>query len=120
LVANGIGDVMVPAENSFVIARHAPNAKLVLYPRSGHGFFVPVRRGLRRRSRAVPERVNLDLGRLPTTARGTLRECHPPLVHGCDRGNCGNFALSSDHALVKWSALEGLPGAARTTVAMTP
>jgi pimeloyl-ACP methyl ester carboxylesterase len=29
---------MVPAENSFIIARQAPNAKLVLYPRSGHGF----------------------------------------------------------------------------------
>jgi len=38
LVANGINDVMVPAENSFIIARTAPDAKLVLYPRSGHAF----------------------------------------------------------------------------------
>jgi pimeloyl-ACP methyl ester carboxylesterase len=38
LVANGIDDVMVPAENSFIIARGAPDAKLVLYPRSGHAF----------------------------------------------------------------------------------
>jgi pimeloyl-ACP methyl ester carboxylesterase len=38
LVANGVDDVMVPAENSFIIARDAPDAKLVLYPRSGHGF----------------------------------------------------------------------------------
>jgi pimeloyl-ACP methyl ester carboxylesterase len=38
LVANGVDDVMVPAENSFIIARGAPDAKLVLYPRSGHAF----------------------------------------------------------------------------------
>jgi pimeloyl-ACP methyl ester carboxylesterase len=38
LVANGIADVMVPAEHSFTIARDAPNAKLILYPDSGHAF----------------------------------------------------------------------------------
>jgi pimeloyl-ACP methyl ester carboxylesterase len=38
LVANGIDDVMVPAENSFFIARDAPDAKLILYPRAGHAF----------------------------------------------------------------------------------
>jgi pimeloyl-ACP methyl ester carboxylesterase len=38
LVANGVDGVMVPAENSFIIARDAPDAKLILYPRSGHGF----------------------------------------------------------------------------------
>lgn len=38
LVANGIGDVMVPAEHSFAIARGAPEAKLVLYPDAGHTF----------------------------------------------------------------------------------
>jgi pimeloyl-ACP methyl ester carboxylesterase len=38
LVANGVHDVMVPAENSFAIAREAPDAKLVIYPRSGHAF----------------------------------------------------------------------------------
>jgi pimeloyl-ACP methyl ester carboxylesterase len=38
LVANGIDDVMVPAEHSFAIVRGAPNAKLVLYPEAGHAF----------------------------------------------------------------------------------
>lgn len=38
LVANGIVDVMVPAEHSFAIARNAPNAKLILYPDAGHAF----------------------------------------------------------------------------------
>jgi pimeloyl-ACP methyl ester carboxylesterase len=38
LVANGVKDVMVPAEHSFAIARTAPNAKLVLYPDAGHAF----------------------------------------------------------------------------------
>ena len=38
LVANGIADVMIPAEHSFAIARTAPNAKLVLYPDAGHAF----------------------------------------------------------------------------------
>ena len=38
LVANGIADVMVPAEHSFAIAQKAPRAKLVLYPDAGHAF----------------------------------------------------------------------------------
>jgi len=38
LVANGALDVMVPAYGSYVISHEAPNAKLVLYPRSGHAF----------------------------------------------------------------------------------
>jgi pimeloyl-ACP methyl ester carboxylesterase len=38
LVANGVADVMVPAEHSFAIARNAPNAKLILYPGAGHAF----------------------------------------------------------------------------------
>lgn len=38
LVANGVTDVMIPAEHSFAIARTAPNAKLVLYPDAGHAF----------------------------------------------------------------------------------
>lgn len=38
LVANGAFDVMVPAYGAYVISQEAPNAKLVLYPRSGHGF----------------------------------------------------------------------------------
>ena len=38
LVANGIADVMVPAEHSFALCRGAPNARLVIYPAAGHGF----------------------------------------------------------------------------------
>jgi pimeloyl-ACP methyl ester carboxylesterase len=38
LVANGTTDVMVPPYGSFAISQEAPNAKLVLYPNSGHGF----------------------------------------------------------------------------------
>jgi pimeloyl-ACP methyl ester carboxylesterase len=38
LVANGTTDVMVPPYGSYAIAQEAPNAKLVLYPNSGHGF----------------------------------------------------------------------------------
>jgi pimeloyl-ACP methyl ester carboxylesterase len=38
LVANGVGDVMVPAFRSFVLAQEAPNAKLILYPDAGHAF----------------------------------------------------------------------------------
>jgi pimeloyl-ACP methyl ester carboxylesterase len=38
LVANGASDVMIPAYGSYVISQVAPNAKLVLYPRSGHAF----------------------------------------------------------------------------------
>jgi pimeloyl-ACP methyl ester carboxylesterase len=37
-VANGIADVMIPAYRSYVIASEAPNAKLLLYPDSGHAF----------------------------------------------------------------------------------
>jgi pimeloyl-ACP methyl ester carboxylesterase len=38
LVANGVTDVMIPAEHSFAIARTAPNAQLILYPDAGHAF----------------------------------------------------------------------------------
>jgi pimeloyl-ACP methyl ester carboxylesterase len=38
LVANGVADVMVPAEHSFAIARNAPKAKPILYPDAGHAF----------------------------------------------------------------------------------
>jgi len=38
LVANGQHDIMIHAYNSYAIAQRAPNAKLVLYPDSGHGF----------------------------------------------------------------------------------
>jgi pimeloyl-ACP methyl ester carboxylesterase len=37
LVFNGINDVMVPTINSYILARHIPDARLVLYPDSGHG-----------------------------------------------------------------------------------
>ena len=37
LVFNGIDDVMIPTINSYILARHIPDARLVLYPDSGHG-----------------------------------------------------------------------------------
>jgi pimeloyl-ACP methyl ester carboxylesterase len=37
LVANGDNDVMVASEHSADMARRLPNAKLVIYPDSGHG-----------------------------------------------------------------------------------
>jgi pimeloyl-ACP methyl ester carboxylesterase len=38
LVANGDHDIMVPTVNSYLLAGHLPNARLVIYPDSGHGF----------------------------------------------------------------------------------
>jgi pimeloyl-ACP methyl ester carboxylesterase len=38
LYANGTDDVMIHAFNSYAAAVAAPNAQLILYPRSGHGF----------------------------------------------------------------------------------
>lgn len=37
LVFNGINDVMIPTINSYILADHLPDARLVLYPDSGHG-----------------------------------------------------------------------------------
>jgi pimeloyl-ACP methyl ester carboxylesterase len=38
LVADGAHDIIFPAYRSFVLSQRAPNAKLVLYPESGHAF----------------------------------------------------------------------------------
>ncbi|WP_181140338.1 alpha/beta fold hydrolase [Streptomyces sp. Ru62] len=38
LVANGSDDVMIPTVNSFVMSQRLPDAELVIYPDSGHGF----------------------------------------------------------------------------------
>jgi pimeloyl-ACP methyl ester carboxylesterase len=38
LVANGDKDIMIPTENSYLLAGHLPNAKLIIYPGTGHGF----------------------------------------------------------------------------------
>lgn len=38
LVANGNADVMIPTHRSWILSQEAPNAKLVIYPKSGHGF----------------------------------------------------------------------------------
>ncbi len=38
LVANGDNDVMIPTKNSYLLARHLPNARLSIYPDAGHGF----------------------------------------------------------------------------------
>jgi pimeloyl-ACP methyl ester carboxylesterase len=36
-VVNGIDDRLVPTINSYTLARHIPNAQLILYPDAGHG-----------------------------------------------------------------------------------
>jgi pimeloyl-ACP methyl ester carboxylesterase len=38
LVANGIDDRMIPTVQSFALAQALPNARLILYPDSGHAF----------------------------------------------------------------------------------
>jgi pimeloyl-ACP methyl ester carboxylesterase len=38
LVANGDNDIMVPTVNSYLLAGHLPNAKLIIYPDANHGF----------------------------------------------------------------------------------
>lgn len=38
LVANGDNDIMVPTVNSFLLAGHIPDARLVIYPDANHGF----------------------------------------------------------------------------------
>ncbi|MGH8504296.1 MAG: alpha/beta fold hydrolase [Gammaproteobacteria bacterium] len=37
LVVNGSNDIMLPTENSYVMFKHLKDAKLILYPDSGHG-----------------------------------------------------------------------------------
>lgn len=38
LVADGESDMLMPAENSRLLAKHLPNAQLHIYPDAGHGF----------------------------------------------------------------------------------
>ncbi|MDQ0874596.1 pimeloyl-ACP methyl ester carboxylesterase [Paenibacillus sp. V4I3] len=38
LVANGDHDIMVPTINSYIVSQRIPNAQLIIYPDSGHGF----------------------------------------------------------------------------------
>lgn len=38
LVANGIEDIMIPTFQSYALAQAIPNARLIIYPDSGHGF----------------------------------------------------------------------------------
>jgi pimeloyl-ACP methyl ester carboxylesterase len=37
LVVNGKNDMMVPTINSYILQQHLPDARLILYPDSGHG-----------------------------------------------------------------------------------
>lgn len=37
LVTNGVEDIMVPTENSIILAGQLPNAQLIIYPDAGHG-----------------------------------------------------------------------------------
>jgi pimeloyl-ACP methyl ester carboxylesterase len=38
LVANGDNDIMVPTENTYLLADHLRSARLSIYPDAGHGF----------------------------------------------------------------------------------
>ena len=38
LVASGHRNIMAPAINSYILAQHLPDAQLITYPGSGHGF----------------------------------------------------------------------------------
>jgi pimeloyl-ACP methyl ester carboxylesterase len=38
LVASGDNDTMIPTENAWVLSRHLPNARVRIFPDSGHGF----------------------------------------------------------------------------------
>ncbi|MEU0172199.1 alpha/beta hydrolase [Streptomyces massasporeus] len=38
LVADGESDMLMPAKNSHLLAKHLPNAQLHIYPDAGHGF----------------------------------------------------------------------------------
>ncbi len=38
IVANGVKDVMIPTYQSFALAQAIPNARLIIYPNSGHAF----------------------------------------------------------------------------------
>ena len=37
LVVNGKDDIMVPTINSYILQQHLPDARLILFPDSGHG-----------------------------------------------------------------------------------
>jgi pimeloyl-ACP methyl ester carboxylesterase len=38
LVANGDNDIMIPTPNTWLLAQHLPDARVRIYPDSGHGF----------------------------------------------------------------------------------
>lgn len=43
LIVNGSNDLIIPTINSYVLYQHIPNARLSLYPDSGHGSFFQYR-----------------------------------------------------------------------------
>jgi hypothetical protein len=54
LVANGVTDVMIPAEHSFAIARTAPNSEASSLPRCRARVSIPVRRRVHSTSIGIP------------------------------------------------------------------
>lgn len=38
LIASGDNDIMIPTQNAWLMAKHLPNARVRIYPDSGHGF----------------------------------------------------------------------------------
>ena len=43
LVVTGRDDILIPAENSAILAREIPRAELVIFDNAGHGFFISAR-----------------------------------------------------------------------------
>ena len=57
-VANGDNDVMVASSLSADLARRIPNAKLTIYPDSGHGGVFQYHRAVRPRGPRVPRELS--------------------------------------------------------------
>jgi fermentation-respiration switch protein FrsA (DUF1100 family) len=67
LVVNGKNDVMVPTLNSYTLFQELPDARLVLYPDSGHArCFSTLTSSQRREIDAERSAADLDRGRRPT------------------------------------------------------
>lgn len=59
LVVNGNNDTMVPTINSYIMFQNLPNAKLTLYPDSGHGAIFQYYEEFFSRSCSFPEKTAL-------------------------------------------------------------
>jgi pimeloyl-ACP methyl ester carboxylesterase len=64
LVASGHRDIMAPAINSYILAQHIPDAQLITYPDSGHGFLLQ-----------YPSLFVVHVARFPGTAAAFTSTC---------------------------------------------